>query len=110
MQINSLKYIEVLKEQEASFYIYFSSPNCSVCRVLKPKLMNFMQASYVNLQSYEVDTASQPEIVAQLGFYANPSFIVFLNGKEFFRRSRSISLQEIDESLSRPYGLMFGDQ
>lgn len=108
MRINSLKEIEVLKEQEASFYIYFSSPNCGVCQVLQPKLMRFMVDNYPNLQVCAVDTASHPEIAAQLGFYTNPSFIVFLNGQELFRRSRSISLMEIVESLSRPYKLMFG--
>jgi len=108
MRIESLNEIEVLKEQETSFYIYFSSPNCGVCQVLQPKLMSFLEDNFPNLQAYEVDTAMQPEIAAQMGFYTNPSFIVFLNGQEFLRRSRSISLQEIEESLSRPYNLMFG--
>ena len=107
MRINSLKEIEALKEQEASFYIYFSSPNCGVCQVLQPKLMYFMEGNYPNLQVLEVDTAINPEIAAQMGFYTNPSFVVFLNGQELFRRSRSIGLHEIDESLSRPYRLMF---
>jgi len=110
MRIESLIEIEKLKEEQASFCIYFSSPNCGVCQVLKPKIMNMMKADYPKIQIHQVDTAIHPDIAAQLGFYTNPSFVVFLNGQELLRRSRSISLQEIDESLSRPYGLMFGDQ
>jgi len=107
MQIESLREIEMLKAQQASFCVYFSSPNCGVCQVLKPKLMKLMTEDYPKIKAFQVDTGTHPDIAAQLGFYTNPSFIIYLNGQEFFRRSRTISLQELDESLSRPYGLMF---
>jgi len=107
MQIKSLREIEELKAQQATFCVYFSSPNCGVCQVLKPKLLDFLNETYPKIKVYQVDTAIYPDIAAQLGFYTNPSFIVFLNGQEFLRRSRSISLKEIDESLARPYNLMF---
>ena len=107
MQIKSLREIEELKAQHATFCVYFSSPNCGVCQVLKPKLLDFLNETYPKIKVYQVDTAIYPDIAAQLGFYTNPSFIVFLNGQEFLRRSRSISLKEIDESLARPYNLMF---
>ncbi|MDE5423048.1 thioredoxin family protein [Ancylomarina sp. DW003] len=107
MTIKSLEDIEKLRVEREAFSIYFSSPNCSVCRVLKPKLIAMLKESYPKIESYYVDTALHPEIAAQLGFYTNPSFIVYLNGQEFLRRSRSISLQEIAESLERPYRIMF---
>ncbi len=107
MQIESLSEIEKLKEEGVSFCIYFSSTNCGVCQVLKPKLIKMMADNYSHIQAYQVDAAVHPEIAAQLGFYTNPSFIVYLNGQEYIRRSRSISLQELDESLERPYKLLF---
>lgn len=107
MRIQSLTEIEKLKEQKASFCIYFSSPNCGVCQVLKPKIMSLMKEDYPKIQTYQVDAAVYPEIAAQMGFYTNPSFIVYLNGQEYLRRSRSISIHELDESLARPYKLMF---
>ena len=107
MQIKSLNEIEKLKEEEVSFSLYFSSPNCGVCQILKPKLSSFMKENYPKIQTYHVNTGVYPEIAAQLGFYTNPSFMVYLNGQECLRRSRSISLQELDESLARLYKLMF---
>ena len=107
MQIQSLNEIEKMKEEEVSFFVYFSSPNCGVCQVLKPKLMCMLADKYPKIQACQVDTAIHPDIAAQLGFYTNPSFIVYLNGQEYIRRSRSISLQELNESLERPYKLMF---
>mgnify|MGYP003624453698 CR=1 FL=1 len=107
MQIQSLNEIEKMKEEEASFFVYLSSPNCGVCQVLKPKLMRMLADKYSKIIACQVDTAAHPDIAAQLGFYTNPSFIIYLNGQEYIRRSRSISLQELDESLERPYNLMF---
>ena len=107
MQIQSLNEIEKMKEDEVSFFVYFSSPSCGVCQVLKPKLIHMMMDKYPKIQTCQVDTAIHPDIAAQLGFYTNPSFIIYLNGQEYIRRSRSISLQELDESLERPYKLMF---
>jgi len=106
MQIESLTEIEKLKAQEESFYIYFSSPKCGVCQILKPKLLSFMKDNYPKIQAYRVDTALNPDIAAQLGFYTNPSVIIYLNGHEYLRRSRSISLLELDENLARPYKFM----
>ena len=107
MQIQSLSEIENFKREKNSFFVYFSSPSCGVCQVLKPKLMKMMADKYSNIYVCQVDTALHPEIAAQLGFYTNPSFIVYLNGQEYIRRSRSISIQELDESLERPYKLLF---
>lgn len=107
MQVQSLNEIKKLKEEEKSFFVYFSSPNCGVCQVLKPKLMRMLADRYPKIKACQVDTGVHPDIAAQLGFYTNPSFIVYLNGQEYIRRSRSISLQELDESLERPYNLIF---
>ncbi len=107
MNIETLHEIEKLKEDKKSFCIYFSSPNCGVCQVLKPQIKNLINTKFSNLEYYQVDTTKFPEIAAQLGFYTNPSLIIYLNGREFIRKSRSISLQELETSLSRPYKLMF---
>lgn len=107
MQIQSLSDIDKLKKEEISFFVYFSSPSCGVCQVLKPKLMKMMADKYPRIQACQVNTALHPDIAAQLGFYTNPSFIVYLNGQDYIRRSRVISLQQLDESLERPYKLMF---
>ena len=107
MLIKSLNQIEKLKKEDASFSLYFSLPNCGVCQVLKPKLFGFIKNNYPNIRFFHVDTSIYPEVAAQLCFYTNPSFIVYLNGQEYLRRSRSISLHELDENLARLYKLMF---
>ncbi len=107
MQIQSLNELEVMKEEGVSFFVYFSSPNCGVCKILKPKLMHMLADKFPEIKACQVDTAAHPYIAAQLGFYTNPSLIIYLKGQECIRRSRSIGLQELDESLERLYKLMF---
>ncbi|MFA8433667.1 MAG: thioredoxin family protein [Marinifilaceae bacterium] len=107
MQILRLTELEKIKEEQSSFYIYFSTPNCGVCTVLKPKLMEMLTKEYPQLKSYTVDTAKTPEIAAQLGIYTNPSLLVFLEGQEILKRSRSIGVEEVRLALQRPYSLAF---
>lgn len=103
----SLAILEKLKEDRASFYIYFSAPNCGVCHVLAPKLKALMEEKFPKLEQFNVNNAIQPEIAAQLSLFTNPSLLVFLDGKEFLRRSRVIGLGEVEEELKRPYQLYF---
>lgn len=103
----SLAILEKLKEDRASFYIYFSAPNCEVCHVLAPKLKALMEEKFPKLEQFNVNNAIQPEIAAQLSLFTNPSLLVFLDGKEFLRRSRVIGLGEVEEELKRPYQLFF---
>ena len=66
-----------------------------------------MDERFPHLEAFEVNNAVQPEIAAQLRLFTNPSLLVFLDGKEFLRRSRVIGLGEVEEELNRPYQLFF---
>ncbi|MDM8161939.1 thioredoxin family protein [Labilibaculum sp. K2S] len=103
----SLSGLEALKEKRESFYIYFSAPSCAVCEVLSPKLKSMMREQFPNLKAFHVDNSQQPEIAAQLGLYTNPGLLVYLDGKEFLRRSRAISVTQVEEEIRRTYGLLF---
>lgn len=103
----SLSELEVLKEKRESFYIYFSAPSCSVCQVLSPKISSMMLKEFPLLKAFHVDTSLHPEIAAQLGLYTNPSLLVYLDGNEFLRRSRSIGVTQVEEDIKRTYNLLF---
>lgn len=107
MLIESLDFILRLKEEQKSFYIYFSAPNCGVCEALKPKIRGLMETTFPMLQAYEVDTQKHPEIASQLRLFTNPSLLVFFEGQEFLRNSRTISICELEKDLHRPYSMIF---
>ncbi|MBL4561108.1 MAG: thioredoxin family protein [Labilibaculum sp.] len=103
----SLSGFEKLKEERESFYIYFSAPSCGVCQVLEPKIRDMMQNNFPELKAFHIDSSRQPEISAQLGLYTNPGLLVYLEGKEFLRRSRSIGITQVEEDIKRAYNLLF---
>ncbi|GAB7088328.1 thioredoxin family protein [Marinifilum fragile] len=107
MNIADYKELQSLKNERESFYIYFSAPNCGVCKALQPKLEDLFQTNFAKLKAYHVDTALQPDIAAQEGLYTNPSLLVFIDGQEVLRRSRTIGLDEVNESLNRYYKMFF---
>ena len=107
MNLADLFELNKLKDKGESFYIYFSAPNCGVCEVLQPKIKELFRKEFSKLKAFHVDTSKQPEIAAQEGLFTNPSLLVFMNGQEVLRRSRTIGIDEISESLRRYYEMIF---
>lgn len=101
-----LEQIEILKSEQKSFAIYFSAPNCGVCMALKPKVVALFQQEFPKIDFYDINTAEHPEIASQSGLFTNPSLLVYINGQEVLRRSRTISINEIEATLQRYYELM----
>ncbi len=95
-----------IKEKEGVL-AYFSTKNCNVCKVLKPKIKEMLSEKYPKIEFVYIDSEEIPEIPAQLSIFAAPTLIVFLDGKEFLRKSRNIGLNELENEISRPYHLFF---
>ena len=87
--------------------VYFSTPACNVCKVLKPKIINLLEDKYPVLKFAYVDCEKSKELAAQNSIFAVPTILFFLDGKEIFRKSRNISLAEFDRDIARPYSLYF---
>ena len=87
---------------------YFTTPDCNVCRVLKPKLTELLERDFPRLASVHVNCATHPDIAAAYGVFTVPTILVFFDGREWLREGRHLALQGFKQALSRPYGLMFG--
>lgn len=91
----------------AAVLIYFSTPQCNVCKVLKPKLIEFINTEFPKITMGYVNSESLPDIAAQNRIFTVPTISVLLDGKEFIRKSRNINLAEFREEIERPYSLFF---
>ena len=87
--------------------VYFSTPSCNVCKVLKPKILELIDEKYPQLKFAYVDCETSKELAAQNNIFAVPTILFFLDGKEIFRKSRNIGLAELDNDITRPYSLYF---
>jgi len=105
--ILSLDHLQQTLQSAPAVIVYFSTPNCNVCTILKPKVIALISNDFPQIQFHYVDCLQQPEIAAQFSVFAIPTVLVYFNGKETFRLSRNFGIAELSEKLRRPYQLLF---
>ena len=107
IDLNSTKEFEKFITSNEASLIYVSTPQCNVCKVLKPKLIDFINSEFPKIIMGYVDSEALPEVAAQNRIFTVPTILVFLDGKEFLRKSRNINLHEFRQDIERPYLLYF---
>ncbi len=86
--------------------LYFSAPTCNVCHALKPKLVSAIESNFSSFEIISIDISIQPEIASHFGVFSIPTLLIFLDKKEFLRKSRHMSVDEVITSIRRPYEIM----
>ncbi|MBT3308942.1 MAG: thioredoxin family protein [Gammaproteobacteria bacterium] len=104
--LSSLDQLSQQLTQHPGLLLYFSTPQCNVCKVLRPKLEALFEEHYPEIKNCYVDTTVTPEISGQYSVFAVPTIILFLDGKEFVRKSRNFSPIELIEEVRRPWEIM----
>lgn len=99
---------QTLQAQDAVL-LYFSAPGCNVCHALKPKLIQAVLDEFPAFVIESIDISETPEIASHFSVFAIPTVLVFFQGREFFRKSRHMSVGEVVEAVRRPYNLMAGN-
>ena len=89
---------------------YFSTPQCNVCKVLRPKVESALAEHYPAVRFIYVDTTAIPEVAGQLSIFAVPTIVLFVEGRESVRKSRNFAMDELLAAIDRPYGFLFGDE
>ena len=105
--LNTYEEYKIFIENNEGALVYFSTPQCNVCKVLKPKIIEFIKTEFSKIKLGYVNTIEVKEAAAQNNIFAVPTILVFLEGKEFLRKSRNISVAEFRQELARPYSMFF---
>ncbi len=93
--------------QNPAVALYFSAPTCNVCHALRPKLFAALEENFKELEILSIDVSEDQEIAAHYSVFAIPTLLVFLDGREFLRKSRHMSVDEVVNEIARPYEIMF---
>lgn len=104
----SLEELETTIKTEVGLLLYFSGENCNVCHALRPKFRELFDAEFPELKQIYLDAHEHPEISAHFQVFSVPTMLVFMDGLEFAREGRSVSLHQLGLKLARPYGMMVG--
>lgn len=104
--MQTLEEIQNIIREELAVMLYFSSPTCNVCKALKPKLVEAMESNFDQMRIVSVDVSETPEISSHFTVFAIPTVLIFLDGREFLRKSRHMSIAEVVDAVARPYEIM----
>ena len=105
--IKSLEEYNELVESELALLVYFSTDECNVCKVLKPKVGELIKDQFSEIKLFYVNLNQSPEIAAQNRIFAVPTIQIIFDRREFIRKSRNFGLDELKAEIDRPYQLMF---
>lgn len=98
-----------LTDKHDAVVFYFSHEACNVCKVLKPKIAEMLKERFPKVRSYYADTQLYPDIAGQNRIFTVPTITVFFGGREYIRKSRNISIDELAAEIERPYSMLFGE-
>jgi thioredoxin-like negative regulator of GroEL len=99
-------FLEITKSNKAVCF-YLSTPECGVCKVLKPKVIEMLEANFSNISFCYVDLNEAKEISGQLSVFSVPTILVYFEGKETIRASRNVHIEELLEQIERYYKMIF---
>ena len=109
IEIQSFGEFLKLKEKEPTVLAYFSTEACNVCKVLKPKVAELIQSKFPKIKLAYIKSDKLPEVAAQNQVFTAPTILVFIEGREYIRKSRNIGISELHREIERPYSMMFSE-
>ena len=104
--MQTLENIQNTIKENLAVMVYFSAPTCNVCHALKPKLTEAIESNFKDFKIESVDISVNEDIAPHFGVFAIPTILIFLDGKEFLRKSRNMSVDEVIREIKRPYEIM----
>jgi thioredoxin-like negative regulator of GroEL len=100
------KFLEITETNKAVCF-YLSTPECNVCKVLKPKVIEMLEVYFPKISFCYVDLNEAKEISGQLSIFSVPTILVYFEGKETIRASRNMHIEELREQIDRYYKMIF---
>ena len=102
----TLEELQTTIREEVGVLLYFSGEHCNVCHALRPKFRELFDKEFPQLKQIFLDAQENPKISSHYQVLSLPTILVFMDGKEFAREGRTVSLHQLTEQLKRPYGML----
>ena len=106
--VSSLSEFEEFVQSSPIVVGYFSHDKCSVCKVLLPKVEELLEEEFPKSELVCCNIEHSPELAAQNNVFTAPVLIIYADGKEYARYSGNIGLNQLAQSISRPYRMLIG--
>ena len=98
--LKNIKDIEQTVADNRLCLFYVKAPDCGVCNVMLDKVMRLAD-QFPSLTSFYTDITEEPLIVGQFLVYSGPTVLLLMNGKEVYRGSQFIDMEELEYNINR---------
>ncbi len=105
--INNQAELDQILQNNLGVLLYFSRQTCNVGEALEPKVIKMLAEKFPKIPFYAVDMDKTPEIAGKYSVFVEPTIIVAFDGKETIRKSRIISVPELETAIQRIYDIVF---
>ena len=90
---------QTLKDNRMCLF-YIKAPDCGVCNVMLDKVERLAD-SYTSLCSFYTDIREEPLIAGRFLVYSGPTVLLLMEGKEIYRASQFINLEELKQTINK---------
>ncbi len=104
--VNISEFEEIIGANQAVL-AYFSTDECSVCTVLKPKVEELIVSNFPQIRAVYVNINQAAKLAAKYTIFTAPTVVMFLDNRELFRKSRHFGIHQLQADIERPYELLF---
>ncbi|MGQ8336593.1 thioredoxin family protein [Sunxiuqinia sp. A32] len=107
VEITQKNQLESFIKERSAALVYFSTDECNVCKVLKPKIQELIVGNFPQIALVYININKAPDIAAHYRVFVAPTLVIFFEDRELLRKSRSFGIYELEQELNRPYHLLF---
>ena len=98
--LTDIKNIEQTITDNRLCLFYIKAPDCGVCNVMHDKIEQLVD-SKPSLCSFYTDITEEPMIAGRFLVYSGPTVLVLKEGKEVYRGSQFIDIEELEYNIDR---------
>ena len=100
IHLTSIKDIEKAIAGNRLCLFYIKAPDCGVCNVMLDKVEKIADV-FPSLCSLYTDIIEEPLIASHFLVYSGPTVLLLMDGKEVYRASQFIDLEELKYNINR---------
>ena len=98
--LTNIQDIEQTMKDNRLCLFYIKAPDCGVCNVMLDKVERLAD-SYTSLCSFYTDIREDPLIAGRFLVYSGPTVLLLMEGKEIYRASQFINLEELKQTINK---------
>lgn len=100
MKLHSIDDVEGFISTNRLAVLFISSPGCSVCQALLPRMEDMLQ-NHPQVELGYADASEVPEVTGKFLAFGAPTILVFAEGKEQIREGRFIRMEDFEARVER---------